>query len=102
MRPEYFEALAEGYLRTAIDFLTDTEIRYLAKAGWIITIETGLRFLTDYLSGDAYFRVQWPAQNLDRCRAQFALADSIGRQLGDMQRVVDSLASALLHAKQTA
>ena len=95
MRMDYFEALAEGYLSTAVDFLSDAEIGRLAVAGEIITIETGLRFLTDYLSGDEYFRIHRPQQNLDRCRAQFALAASIGEQLGQMQMAVSRLVSGL-------
>lgn len=100
MRLDYFEALAEGYLRAAINFLTETEIRHLPVAGKVITVEIGLRFLTDYLSGDEYFRVQRPEQNLDRCRAQFALAASFDQHLGDMQRVVAGLVSGMKRATQ--
>ncbi len=87
MRMDYFEALVDGYLDATAGYLTEAEVESLPLAGKIITIETGLRFLTDYLSGDRYFRVDSPEQNLQRCRAQFALADSIDRQLGKMQRV---------------
>lgn len=87
MRMDYYEALADGYLGAAASFLADTEVDNLALAGKIVTIETGLRFLTDYLSGDTYFRVHRPGQNLERCRAQFALAASIDAQLGKMQQV---------------
>jgi Ser/Thr protein kinase RdoA (MazF antagonist) len=93
MRPNYFAALAEGYLSTAIDFLTEAEIDLLARAGKIITIETGVRFLTDHLCGDEYFRTSRPGHNLDRCRAQFALASSIDAQLDAMQGVVYRIAS---------
>jgi len=95
MRLDYFEALAEGYLGAAMDFLTEGEIGHLAIAGKIITVETGLRFLTDYLSGDEYFRIQRPQQNLDRCRSQFALAASIDEQLAAMEDVVTGLVSRL-------
>jgi hypothetical protein len=95
MRLDYFEALAEGYLSTAMAFLTEVEIGHLAVAGKILTIETGLRFLTDYLSGDIYFRVHRPQHNLERCRSQFALAASIDAQLGEMQEIVRRLASGL-------
>lgn len=87
MRMDYFEALVDGYLGATAGYLTEAEVESLALAGKIITIETGLRFLTDYLSGDSYFRVDSPEQNLQRCRAQFALADSIDKQLAEMQRV---------------
>jgi len=100
MRMDYYEALVEGYLGTAVSFLTDTEIENLALSGQVITIETGLRFLTDYLSGDEYFRIHRPDQNLDRCRAQFALAMSIDEQLDEMQRVVTSVASRIRSEQQ--
>lgn len=80
-----YESLVDGYLSTAGGFLTVAEVENLALAGKIITIETGLRFLTDYLAGDKYFRTHRPGQNLDRCRAQFALATSIDEQLSPMQ-----------------
>jgi hypothetical protein len=92
---DYYEALVDGYLSTTISFLTDVEIENLAISGRVITIETGLRFLTDYLSGDEYFRIQRPDQNLDRCRAQFALADSIDEQLDAMRLAVTSSASRI-------
>jgi len=95
LRMDYFEALVDGYLSTTISFLTDVEIENLAISGRVITIETGLRFLTDYLSGDEYFRIQRPDQNLDRCRAQFALADSIDEQLDAMHLAVTSSASRI-------
>lgn len=94
-RMDYFEALVEGYLSTAMAFLTDVEIKNLAVAGKVITIETGLRFLTDYLSGDEYFRIHRPDHNLDRCRAQLALAASIDGQLADMQSVVANVAARI-------
>lgn len=93
MRMDYFEALVEGYLSTAMQFLTAVEIENLAMAGRIMTIETGVRFLTDYLSGDEYFRTHRPQQNLDRCKAQFALVASIDAQFDEMQKLVAKVAS---------
>ena len=92
MRMDYYEALVEGYLSMAMGFLTETEVGNLSMAGKVITIETGVRFLTDYLSGDEYFRIHRADQNLDRCRAQFALAASIDGQFDKMLKVVDSVA----------
>lgn len=100
MRMDYYEALVDGYLSTTISFLTDVEIENLAISGRVITIETGLRFLTDYLSGDEYFRIQRPDQNLDRCRAQFALAASIDEQLDAMRLAVTSSASRIRSEQQ--
>ena len=95
MRMDYFEALVEGYLSTAVDFLTAAEIENMPMAGKIITIETGVRFLTDYLAGDEYFRIHSPHQNLDRCKAQFALLASIDVQFEEMQQVVVNTLSAM-------
>lgn len=87
MRFDYYEALVEGFLTATGGFLTEAEVDSLAVSGRIITIEAGIRFLIDYLCGDRYFRTQRPGQNLDRCRAQFALAASIDAQLDDMQKL---------------
>ncbi len=92
MRMDYYEALVEGYLSAAMDFLTETEVGNLSMAGKVITIEAGVRFLTDYLSGDEYFRIYRADQNLDRCRTQFALAASIDGQFDKMLKVVGSVA----------
>jgi hypothetical protein len=86
-----FEALARGYLERAGSFLTRAEKSYLAFAGKLITFTIGIRFLTDFLQGDKYFRVHRPNHNLDRCRTQFKLVESIGHQEEAMQALVDQL-----------
>jgi aminoglycoside phosphotransferase (APT) family kinase protein len=86
-----FEALARGYLSTAGSFLTPSEKEHLAVAGKVITFEIGIRFLTDHLSGDTYFKVHREGHNLDRCRTQFKLLASIEQQEGEMNRLVRSL-----------
>ena len=86
-----FEALARGYLATAAGFLTPAERESLAVAGKLITFEIGIRFLTDHLSGDTYFKVHRPGHNLDRCRAQFALLESIEQQEDRIRHLLDSL-----------
>jgi hypothetical protein len=75
-----FEALVRGYLTSASCFLTKAERQNLVFAGKLITFEQGLRFLTDYLAGDTYYKVHREGQNLDRCRTQFKLVESIERQ----------------------
>ena len=90
MRIDIFESLVAGYLSTAGEFLNATEIDNLALCGRTITVENAIRFLTDYLEGDHYFKVERPGQNLDRCRTQFALAASIDKQLDRMQDIVDA------------
>jgi hypothetical protein len=86
-----FEALVRGYLASAGGFLTKEEKQYLAFSGKLITFEIGLRFLTDYLAGDTYFRVHREGHNLDRCRTQFKLVESIEEQEETMNRLVESV-----------
>ena len=88
-----FEALARGYLGTAREFLTPAEMGQLAFAGRLMTLECGVRFLTDYLAGDTYFRCHRPNQNLDRCRVQFALMAEMERAARDMQAIIARYAS---------
>jgi Ser/Thr protein kinase RdoA (MazF antagonist) len=90
MHMDYYEALVDGYLGATSQFICEAEADNLALAGKIITIETGLRFLSDHLSGDTYFRVHRPAQNLERCRAQFALAESIDARLDEMRKLTNA------------
>jgi hypothetical protein len=86
-----FEALLRGYLAAASDFLTTAEKQFLVFSGKLITFEIGIRFLTDFLEGDTYFKVHRPGHNLDRCRTQFKLIESIERQESAMHRLVDSI-----------
>jgi len=89
MQMPMFKKLAEGYLATAGKFLTKAERNLIAFSGKLISFEIGLRFLTDFLSGDTYFRIHRPGHNLDRCRTQFKLVDSIERQEEAMQKYVN-------------
>jgi thiamine kinase-like enzyme len=82
-----FEALARGYLDSAAEFLTAAERGLLPAAGKVITFENGIRFLTDFLAGDTYFKVHRPGHNLDRCRTQFRLVESITAQQEAMDRL---------------
>ena len=91
MQMPMFKRLAEGYISTAGDFLTKAERSLIAFSGKLITFEIGIRFLTDFLSGDTYFRIHRPAHNLDRCRTQFKLVESIEKQEAAMQKYVDRL-----------
>ena len=85
-----FEALVRGYLAAA-EFITPAEKQHLAFSGKLITFEIGLRFLTDFLAGDTYFKVQRDGHNLDRCRTQFKLVASIEQQETKMKRLVEGL-----------
>jgi aminoglycoside phosphotransferase (APT) family kinase protein len=88
-----FEALVRGYLDAASAFLTDAEREHLAFSGKLITFELGVRFLTDHLAGDTYFKVHREGHNLDRCRTQFKLVESIERQEDKMNQLVRGLSS---------
>lgn len=94
MHMPIFKKLAEGYLSTAGSFLTRAEKALMAFAGKLITFEIGIRFLTDFLSGDTYFRIHRPEHNLDRCRTQFRLVESIEQQEEAMQTFVNRLDGA--------
>ena len=91
MQMPMFEALVRGYLSSARSFLTDSEIELLAFSGKLITLEIGIRFLTDFLEGDVYFKTHRPGHNLDRCRTQLALVRSIEAQENKMRQLVNSL-----------
>lgn len=86
-----FEALARGYLESASSFLTNAEKSLLAFSGKLITFEIGIRFLRDYLVGDSYFKVHREGHNLDRCRAQFKLVESIAHQEDKMATLIECL-----------
>ena len=90
MEMKYFEAIVKGYLETAAGFLVPAERNLLPFSGKLITFEVGIRFLTDYLQGDVYFKTARGGQNLDRSRRQFRMVESIERQMGAMQRLVDA------------
>jgi len=72
-----WEELLGGYLSAAGRYLTDEERTWLDDAPLVATLEQAVRFLTDHLAGDVYYRVERPGHNLDRCRAQLALLDSM-------------------------
>jgi hypothetical protein len=91
MQMPIFQELARGYVSTAGGFLTPKEKALLAFSGKLIAFTIGLRFLTDYLEGDHYFRVHRSGHNLDRARTQFKLVESIIRQEEEMQAFVNSL-----------
>jgi aminoglycoside phosphotransferase (APT) family kinase protein len=91
MQFHMFEALLRGYMSTAGDFLTPTEREYLPFSGKLITLEIGIRFLTDYLQGDVYFKTHREGHNLDRCRTQFKLVESIEEQMDKMMDLLKQL-----------
>jgi len=90
-RMDIFEALAEGYLAATDDMLTPDERDHLVFSGQLITLETGIRFLTDYLEGDRYFKTHRPDHNLDRARTQIALVKSLESHEDAMQECLRSV-----------
>jgi hypothetical protein len=83
-----YEALLRGYLEEAGGFLTSAERSQLPFSGRLITFEIGVRFLTDFLEGDTYFKVHRDGHNLDRCRTQFKLVESMEQQESAMERLL--------------
>jgi len=92
-RPEMFEALARGYLAEAA-FLNGAELEELVFSGPLITLTIGIRFLTDYLSGDVYFKTRRPGQNLDRCRTQLRMVRCMEGQAAERERLVREITRA--------
>ncbi len=88
MRMEMFEALVGGYLSSAGAFLCQAERDHLAFSARLITFEIGIRFLTDYLQGDVYFKTHREGHNLDRCRVQFKMVEEFERHAGAMEKLV--------------
>lgn len=86
---DLYRQFTRGYLSTASDFLTERELELLPFSAKLIAFELGMRFLTDHLNGDVYFRIHRPNHNLDRARAQFRLAESIEQNLEEMHRIVE-------------
>ncbi len=88
LRVDRFEALVGGYMTAARSFLNAAEVENLAFSGKLLTLECGIRFLTDFLLGDVYFKIKRPEHNLDRCRNQFAFVTAIEKRLPEMEDVV--------------
>ena len=86
-KKEYFEALVSGYLAKA-KFLNEAEKANLAFSGRLITLTIGIRFLTDYLSGDTYFRTAYDEHNLVRCRTQLKMVESMEAQSAEYEAIV--------------
>ncbi len=84
-----FDVYTRGFLEGAAGTLTPAEKAYLPWGAKLMTLECGIRFLTDYLEGDSYFRIHRPGQNLDRARTQFKLVQDMEAVFGEMSAVVE-------------
>lgn len=85
---DLYEIYVKGYLEGCKGSLTDLEVSLLPMGAKIMTFECGMRFLTDYLQGDHYFRIHREHHNLDRCRNQFALIADMEKKWDEMQAIV--------------
>jgi Ser/Thr protein kinase RdoA (MazF antagonist) len=83
-----FDHLVRGYLETARGSLNAEELGLLPFAGMLMTYEVGIRFLTDYLQGDVYFRTHRPGENLDRSRTQLALVQQMMAKERELTQIV--------------
>ena len=79
-----YEAYAAGFLPEVKDSITDAELNLIPYSGYLLTIECGMRFLTDYLSGDTYFAIKYPEHNIVRARTQIRLASEMEQQFEPM------------------
>ena len=86
-----FEAFSRGFLEKAHDILTEKEIENLVESARIITLECGMRFLTDYLEGDVYFSIHYATHNLDRAKTQFKLVSEIENNFDELQEIIQKI-----------
>ena len=89
---ELFEAYTKGFLEGCAGKLTDVEVKMLPMGAKLMTFECGMRFLTDYLQGDTYFKIHREGHNLDRCRCQFALVKDMEAKWDAMAKIVSDCA----------
>lgn len=86
-----FKSYTEGFLSEAGHALNVEEIANLAFSAKLMTLECGVRFLTDYLNGDTYFKTEYPEHNLVRCRTQFKLVEDIEKHMDEMNECVNEI-----------
>ncbi|MDE7078989.1 MAG: aminoglycoside phosphotransferase family protein [Clostridia bacterium] len=85
-----YEAYCKGFLKGIGDKITQKEINMLHLGAIIITLECGIRFLTDYLDGDGYFKIDYPEHNLVRCRTQFKLVERMEQLSNEMIKIAEN------------
>ena len=88
---EIFEAFTKGYLESARSFLLPVETENLPYAAALFPYMQCVRFLTDYLNGDTYYKIRYPEHNLVRTKAQFKLLQSVEGHSGQMQKYIDGI-----------
>ena len=90
--PEIGAAILEGYLTQARTFLTEADYAYLFDSIRLLTFELGIRFFTDHLAGNVYFKVKHPEHNLQRALVQFKLTESIEEYEGEIRNIISKMA----------
>ena len=88
---ELFKAYAEGYVDAVKDRITAREAELLPYGAYLMTIECGMRFLTDYLEGDTYFATKYEGHNLIRCRTQLKLAKQMEENFDKMGEIIKEI-----------
>ena len=91
MSLDLYRAYASGFLKACGQRLTAKEIETLPWGAKLMTLECGVRFLTDYLNGDVYFHVKYPEHNLDRCRTQITLVEDMETKWDEMNAIIAEL-----------
>ena len=86
-----FEIYAKGFIEGCGGSLTEKEIALLPEGAMMMTLECGMRFLTDHLEGDTYFKIHREGHNLDRARNQFALVADMEKKLPQMRAIIQSI-----------
>jgi len=94
--PEIGAAILEGYLTQARNFLTVADYEYLFDSIRLLAFELGVRFFTDYLDGNIYFKVKHPQHNLQRALVQFKLTESIEAYEADIRQIIHGMVSPAL------
>ena len=85
---ELFDIYTKGFIEGCGGRLTEKEIELLPMGAKVMTFECGMRFLTDYLQGDTYFKIHREGHNLDRCRTQFKLVEDMEQKLPVMREII--------------
>ena len=88
VRLDMFESFARGFINGLDNSLTKDEVLALPMGAYLLTLETGMRFLGDYLNGDVYFRIHHPNHNLDRARNQMKLVADMETKMDEMNTII--------------
>lgn len=91
LNSELYEGFAKGFISQAGSSLTQNEVDNLAFSAKLMALECGVRFLTDYLSGDTYFKTEYPEHNLVRCRTQFKLVKEIEEHMDELNKITEDI-----------